>query len=152
MGKWSDLLSGNDTPGILMNQVQEKIDNELEQIRHLNPRNITKWLRVESFEKWEDSYELDLTWIGKTSELSQDNSEIFQRVTMELWHDNIINTMPLITFFLKCGCTVIICLNIKNTGETLSWKLDPDGTIDFDSQENNLTSFCKLLKDVQKEQ
>ena len=77
MDKWSDLLSGNDTPGILMNQAQEKIDNELEQIRYLNPRNITKWLRVESFEKWEDSYELDLTWIGKSSELSQDNSEIF---------------------------------------------------------------------------
>ena len=71
---------------------------------------------------------------------------------MELWHDSIINTMPLITFFLKCGCTVLISLDIKNAGETLIWKLDPDGTIEFNAQENNVTSLCKPLKDVQKEQ
>ena len=132
-----------------MNQVQEKIDNELEQIRHLNPRNITKWLRMESFEKWGDTYELDLTWIGNPSELSQDNNEIFQRVVTELWHDYILNTMPMITFFLKCGNAVIVRLDIKRAGETLTWNLDPNGTIEFDSQENNLSSFCKLLKDVQ---
>ena len=147
--KWSDLLSRDENPGFLMNQIQEKIDNDLEQIRHLNPRNITKWLRVESFEKWNDIYELDLTWIGKPSELSQGNSEIFQRVVMELWHDNIINTMPMITFFLKSGSPVRISLDIKHVGETLIWNLDPDGTIEFDSQENN---FCKLLKDVQQGQ
>ena len=71
---------------------------------------------------------------------------------MELWHDNIINTMPMITFFLKCGSGVKVSLDIKRTGETLSWKLNPDGTIEFNSQENNLTNFYKLLKDIQKEQ
>ena len=50
---WFDLLPDvtNEIPTYLMQNYQEGLDNELEKMRYLNPSNVTKWLKIESYEK-----------------------------------------------------------------------------------------------------
>ena len=148
---WFNLLPDvtSEIPTYLMQNYQEGLDNELEKMRYLNPRNVTKWLRIESYEKWDEVYELNLTWLREPSELSDNAMETLQRVFKELWEDPILKTISSISFFLACGNEVKINLEIKETGDCYCWILEPDGEIDFTYKENELRSLYHLLKEVQ---
>ena len=146
---WIDLLpdATSDIPTYMRENYQEGLDNDLERIRYLNPRNVTKWLRIESYEKWGEVYELNLTWLRDSSELSE--NEALQRVLKELWEDPILKTIHSISFFLACGNEVRINLEVKETGETYSWTLEPEGETEFVYKENELRALYHLLKEVQ---
>ena len=146
---WINLLPDaiSDIPQYLLQNYQEGLDNTLESLRYLNPRNLTKWIRIESYEKWDDAYELNLTWMGDPAELSENES--LQRVLKELWEDPILKTIHSISFFLVCGIEVRINLEIKETGDIYSWTLEPNGEIEFSYKENELRSLYHLLKEVQ---
>ena len=64
----------NDIPSYMIQNYQGGLDNDLERMRYLNPRNVTKRLRIESYEKWDEIYELNLTWIGDPAELSENEA------------------------------------------------------------------------------
>ena len=146
---WLDLLPDSmiDIPPYLMQSYQEGLDNDLVTVRSFNPRNITKWIRIESYEKWDEVYELNLTWMGDPAELSE--NEALQRMLKELWEDPILKTIQSISFFLACGNEVKINLEVKETGDIYSWTLEPDGEIDFSYKENELRALYHLLKEVQ---
>ena len=147
--KWFDLLPNvtSDIPTYMMENYQEGLDNDLARMRYINPRNVTKQLRIESYEKWGDIYELNLTWLRDSSELSE--NEALQRVLKELWEDLLLKTVHSISFFLACGNEVRINLEVKETRDTYSWTLEPNGEIDFSYKENKLRPLYHLLKEVQ---
>ena len=136
--KWFDLLPNvtSDIPTYMMENYQEGLDNDLARMRYINPRNVTKWLRLEAYEKWNEGYELNLTWLRDSSELSE--NEALQRVLKELWEDHLLKTVHSISFFLACGNEVRINLEVNETGDIYSWTLEPDGEIDFSYKENEL--------------
>ena len=116
---------------------------------YLNPRNLTKWIRMESYEKWDEVYKLNLTWMADPTELSENGTETLQRGLKELWEEPILNTIQSILFFLACGSVVIINLEVKETRNIYSWTLEPDGEIEFTNKENELRALYHLLKQVQ---
>ena len=131
----------------MIQNYQEGLNNDLEQMRYLNPRNVTKWLRIESYEKWDEVYKLNLTWLRDPAELSE--NEALQRVLKELWEDLLLKTVHSISFFVACGNEVRINLEVKETGVIYSWTLEPEGEIGFTYKENELRALYHLLKEVQ---
>ena len=148
---WFDLLPDvtSEIPTYLLQNYQEGLDNNLESLRYLNPRNVTKCLRIESYEKWGDVYELNLTWIGDPSGLSENGDETLQRVLKELWEDPILKTIHSLSFFLACGNEVRINLELKETGDTYCWILEPNGEIDYSYKENELRNLHNLLQEME---
>ena len=114
---WIDLFidSMADVPEYMFAKIQKDADIDILKMRNISPRNISKMVRLEQFEKIDDKYVMNLTWLGDTSKFSNDLYELLEKILQELCEDMIWNAASNISFLLKYQSEIQINLESKSS-------------------------------------